>query len=115
MTLPEVCEIALGDTPTWLKYSIAQKISNKWRYLRTSYLMQHSSNTELMVKESCDAFGVLQKRIALPYKIAFDSVSSWIPGALTEIKKDVDTLISFIGGITPKQIEIGENAKEELV
>lgn len=113
ITLPEICEIVLSGSPDWIKYTVSKKLESRWSYLRNSYLNQNNSYHVNLVKDSCDAFGVVRKRKALPYLFAFQHVPTWIPWALHEIKKELDNNISYVGGITQHQINVGSNAPEE--
>lgn len=83
------------DSRIYLACDIARLLGSRWSFLRSKYIAETGTSNDLLRKVSLGADGVEKEHMALPEDFAKKHVSTWIPWALNEIKKEIDLLDKY--------------------
>lgn len=108
VTLREIVVILLPEHE-WIQNCVIDLLKTRWAFARSKYIADNGC--EPPVKYSISDGKMYA---ALPYNIAWDNVSKWIPWALFMLSEDLKQVCEKSGDYTVENISIGANAGEEI-
>lgn len=102
LTLEETITILLPEH-TWIRESVYELLKSRWSFVRSKYI---SEGNPIPLKNN---------KGALPFELACDSVTKWIPWALHNLLGEITQVCNTCGDYTPENIAFGAKASEEFV
>lgn len=107
ITLNETLVILLPEYE-WIRDAAFDLLKSRWMYARSKYISEHAC--EPPVKCMADD----KMHAALPFDVACDNVTRWIPWALHMLSEDLKEVCGKSGDYTIENIAYGANAGEEI-
>lgn len=108
LTLSETIVILLPGYE-WIRKYVCDLLETRWNYVRSKYISEKGCTPP--VKRMTDG----KFHSALPFDIACENVTKWIPWALHILNEEVKEICDIGGDYTPENIAFGAKAGEEIV